>query len=73
MNKDKYFIKAPCHQSSKLQGVQFAPDELKTVYDFDVGLDNFNGTQIDQEGNIMNICPGYQMLHDHIISQQIDF
>lgn len=62
-----YFIKAPCHQSNRQQGYQFAPDDFKQVYDFEISIEDFNGSTFDFL-NGHRICPGYQTLHDHMVT-----
>ncbi|ARF09683.1 arginase family protein [Indivirus ILV1] len=35
-----HFIKAQCHQSNRSQGFQFAPDEIKEKYDYDIKIES---------------------------------
>lgn len=65
MNK-LYFIKAPCHQSNRPQGFQFAPDEIKEKYDYEINPKLFDGSEIDTNRNIIKLCPGYNLLYNHI-------
>jgi arginase family enzyme len=60
-----HFIKAPCHQSSRKQGFQIAPDEIKESYDHCIDVELFNGTKIDFK-NGHQICKGYTDLYEHI-------
>lgn len=60
------FIKAQAHQSDRIQGYQFAPDEIKQKYDFVITTDKFSGSRIDFE-NGHEISPGYQMLYDYML------
>lgn len=61
-----HFIKAPCHQSNRQQGYQFAPDEIKQSYDHEVDIKSFTGTKISQ--NDIKICDGYNKLYKYIIN-----
>ena len=36
-----HFIKAPCHQTVRQQGFQFAPDEIKEKYDYTISIIEF--------------------------------
>lgn len=63
-----YYIKAPCHQSSRKQGYQFGCDEIKAQYDHIIDIDHFDGSIIDfNKGH--NICKGYDELYRHIYDQ----
>lgn len=64
-----HFIKAPCHQSNRAQGYQFAPDEIKQNYDYEVDIKSFTGTQIRSDD--IQICEGYDKLYDHIVNYGI--
>lgn len=64
-----YFIKAPCHQSSRDSGYQFAPNEVKQNYDYTIDIELFKGTTITNSGdNNIKICEGYNKLYDHIVN-----
>jgi len=62
--KMAHFIKAPCHQSTRKQGFQFGPDEIKEKYDHAIDIKRFSGTKIDANG--ISICPGYNDLYEYI-------
>ncbi len=61
-----HFIKAPCHQSNRNQGYQFAPNEIKQNYDYELDIKSFTGTQISPDN--IKICNGYNELYNHIIN-----
>ena len=63
-----YTIKAPCCQNINNQGVQFGPNEIKEHYDFELEIEDFNGSKVEVLEDIYNInfCNGYQKLYDHI-------
>lgn len=60
-----HYIKAPCHQSKRSQGYQFAPDEVKEKYDFEVPIKTFSGSRIDKNKG-HKICQGYEILYQNI-------
>lgn len=62
-----YFIKAPCHQSSREQGFQFAPDEVKQTYDFEIAKTLFDGSMVDTTNKKIELCKGYELLYQHIL------
>lgn len=62
-----HFIKAPCHQSSRNQGFQFAPDEIKQKYDFEIKTDLFNGSIVDIPNKKIELCRGYEILYKYIL------
>lgn len=62
-----YFIKAPCHQSSREQGFQFAPDEIKQTYDFEITKTLFDGSIVDTTNKKIELCKGYELLYQHIL------
>jgi len=66
-----YFVKAQAHQSNRIQGYQFAPDEIKQKYDYIITTDSFSGSKIDFE-NGHELAPGYQMLYDHLLKVDKD-
>lgn len=66
MNK-LYFIKAPCHQSLREQGFQFAPDEIKQKYDYVIDPGLFNNSIIDIAAHNIKLCPGYDLLYKYIL------
>ena len=66
MTNKTHFIKAPCHQSNRDQGYQFAPDEIKQNYDHEIDIKSFTGTQISPDN--IKICEGYNELYDHIVN-----
>ena len=66
-----YFIKAPCHQSDRYQGFQFAPDEIKEQYNYELTTSDFDGSSIDPINGI-KLCSGYQKLYNHIINVNIN-
>lgn len=68
-----HFIKAPCHQSSKPQGCQFAPDEIKEKYDYEINSKLFDGSVIDNSCDFnddnddgIKLCEGYNLLYNYI-------
>lgn len=61
-----HFIRAPCHQSSRCQGFELAPNEIKEKYDFEMDIESFNGSVIDLTTNEIKLCGGYQILYNHI-------
>jgi len=63
-----HFISVPCHQSTRQQGFQFAPEEIKEKYDQHFTTDDFNGTTINE--NNIKICDGYNKLYDYITNCQ---
>jgi arginase family enzyme len=63
-----HFIKAPAHQSSRKQGFQFAPDEIKETYDHEFTKEVFSGTVINIAENRIDICPGHNMLYQYILN-----
>lgn len=65
--KKLHFIKAPCHQSSREQGYQFGPDEIKEKYDYEIKTDFFNGSSINVLEKKIDICLGYDLLYKYII------
>ena len=67
--RNLHFIKAPCHQSKREQGFQFAPDEIKKQYDFEIDPKFFDGSEINMDNDNMEIklCEGYNMLYNHIL------
>jgi len=58
-----HFIKAICHQSSREQGYQVAPNEIKEKYDHEVVFDN---SVIDLVNNNIKLSDGYQELYSYI-------
>ncbi len=62
-----HFIKAPCHQSSREQGYQFAPSEVKEKYDYVIADELFNGSSIDLVNSKIELCKGYQLLYKYIL------
>lgn len=60
-----HFIKAPCHQSSRKQGFQFAPDEIKKAYDYQFDVKEFSGSKIDFDSG-HKIAKGYQELYQYV-------
>ncbi|MCJ7636152.1 MAG: arginase family protein [Nitrososphaeraceae archaeon] len=62
MNK-LHFIKAPCHQSDREQKVQFAPNEIKEKYDYEIDMKLFDDSIVGDE---IKLCPGYNLLYSHI-------
>lgn len=62
-----HFIKAPCHQSTRAQGFQFSPDEIKETYNFEITTDMFNGSVVDLPTNKIELCKGYQLLYKYIL------
>ena len=62
-----HFIKAPCHQSSREQGYQFASDEIKEKYDHEITNELFNGSSIDLVNHKIELCKGYQLLYKYIL------
>lgn len=52
-----HFISAPCHQSSRTPGFQFAPEFVKNMYDHKLDSELFNNK---------NNCLGYKTLYDYI-------
>lgn len=62
-----YFIKAPCHQSSRKQGYQFAPDEIKQKYDFEITKTLFDESRVDLVNNKIELCKGYELLYEYIL------
>lgn len=69
MDNNVYLIKAPCHQSSRQQGFQVAPDFIKSSFNHDLTIDDFDGTIISNQGDEHHqICTGYQKLYEHILN-----
>jgi arginase family enzyme len=66
-----HFVKVQAHQSDRIQGYQFAPDEIKQKYDFVITTDRFSGSKIDFE-NGHELAPGYQILYDHVLKLDKD-
>ncbi len=66
MTTNLHFIKACCHQSSREQGFQFAPDEIKEKYDYEIKTKLFSGSKIDSI-NGHSICKGYELLYKYIL------
>ncbi|QKF93691.1 arginase-like protein [Fadolivirus algeromassiliense] len=62
-----HFIKAPCHQSSREQGFQFAPDEIKQKYDFEISTKLFNDSVVDIPNKKIELCKGYELLYKYIL------
>lgn len=62
-----HFISAPCHQSTRVQGFQFAPPEIKELYDFPIEKEYFNGSVIDLPNNKIELCQGYELLYQYIL------
>lgn len=58
-----HFIKAPCHQSNREQGFQFAPDKIKEKYDYEIDMKLFDGSIIGDE---IKLCSGYNFLYTYI-------
>lgn len=67
MTSNLYFISAPCHQSSREQGFQFAPSEIKQKYDFEIIKKMFDGSVIDIANKKIELCKGYQLLYEYIL------
>ena len=67
MESNLYFIKAPCHQSSREQGFQFAPDEIKQKYDLDVSKTLFDNSIVDLTNIKIELCKGYEFLYQYIL------
>lgn len=67
MNK-LHFIKAPCHQSDREQGFQFAPNEIKEKYDYEIDMKLFDESIIDDDHSQeqTKLCPGYNLLYSYI-------
>src|SRR5271166_3107679 len=63
MTDKLHFIKAQCHQSSRQQGYQIAPDHIKEKYDFEV---SFNDSIVDLVNKKIELSKGYQTLYEHI-------
>jgi arginase family enzyme len=63
MTDKLHFIKAQCHQSSRQQGYQIAPDHIKEKYDFEV---SFNDSIVDLINKKIELSKGYQTLYEHI-------
>lgn len=61
-----HFIKAPCHQSSRPQGYQFAPNEIKEQYDYEIDPKLFDGSTIDMVNDEIKLCEGYNVLYEYI-------
>lgn len=61
-----HFIKAPCHQSSRSQGFQFAPQEIKENYDFTIETDFFNNSIVNFTEDKIELCRGYELLYQYI-------
>lgn len=66
--KKLHFIKAPCHQSSRQQGFQFAPDEIKEHYDYTITTNLFSDSVIDLSNDRIELCSGYNLLYKHILN-----
>ncbi len=62
-----HFIKAPCHQSTREQGYQLGPDEIKQTYDYEIPVMDFNGSNVQENSDETTICPGYQKLYEYIL------
>ena len=62
-----HFISAPCHQSTRAQGFQFAPTEIKEQYDFPIDKEYFNGSVIDIPNKKIELCQGYELLYQYIL------
>lgn len=62
-----HFIKAPCHQSTRQQGYQIAPNEIKEKYDFEILLKLFDQSVIDLINDKIDLCKGYQLLYKYIL------
>lgn len=60
-----HFIKAECHQSSRQQGYQYAPNEIKQKYDFEIS--SFNNSVVDLVNKNIELCKGYQQLYEHVL------
>ena len=65
-NNNLHFINAPCHQSSRSQGFQFAPKEIKEKYDFDIDPEFFNNSIVNFSENKIELCRGYESLYQYI-------
>lgn len=62
-----HFIKVPCHQSTRKQGYQFGPDDVKEKYDYEIKSEMFNNSSIDTKNSQIKICPGYDLLYSYIL------
>ena len=71
-NKKIHFIKAACHQSTRDQGFQFAPDEVKEKYDYEIEKSLFNNSVVDIENNKFELCKGYDHLYQYILKYSKD-
>ncbi|CAH6421220.1 Arginase family protein [uncultured virus] len=55
------FIKAPCHNSTRQNGFELAPNEIKEKYDYEISIEEFN------KKNNFNIAKGYDLLYNLIL------
>ena len=62
-----HFIKVPCHQSTRKQGYQFGPDDVKEKYDYEIKSEMFNNSSVDTKNNQIKICLGYDLLYSYIL------
>lgn len=65
--KKIHYIKAPCHQSSRDQGYQFAPDEIKEKYDYEIDKNLFNNSILDFTNQRIELCKGFEVLYNYIL------
>lgn len=63
-----YYIKAPCHQSTRTQGFQLAPNEIKSNYDYEIPMDMFDKSSVDMTTKKIELCEGYNELYQHILN-----
>ena len=68
-----HFIKAPCHQSNREQGYQFAPDHIKEKYDYEIDRKLFDDSVIGYTDTEIKLCPGYELLYKYIEANLNDF
>jgi arginase family enzyme len=68
-----HFIKAPCHQSKREQGFQFAPDEIKEKYDYEIDPKLFDNSEINLETDEIKLCVGYNLLYNHILEHSKNY
>lgn len=57
-----YFVKAPCHQSNRPQGYQWAPNEFKKNFHYELQNGDFPSDSLI----------GHQKLYDHILQSTTD-